>query len=431
MRLKLMFFVIILHLPLAFANAQYGWMKVHPFADGSALTGVTFEDVHFADASHGVIVGAKGTVLRTEDGATWSHAQVAYPDSIFGDLFAATSDAKSSFHIAGSQGMFYTSDDLGKNWTPRYMEAEYDIAGLLFVEPSTIWAIGDSGTFGYLHGRRGCIRKSVDNGLSWRTITTVDAWTVPDLGLCLRDIQFTSPDTGYVVGERGVILKTIDGGEHWDFLYTEQRTDFYTLHFFSNDQGFIAGESSILWYTDDGGVTWSEERQRWGYFMDIAFTNRTTGFGCGSGIQRSADGGKTWNFDTLSTQSRPNLHAMCFIDDQEAWAVGRDGVILHTESGGVVSADVVLTPAEYTLAIQPQPLGRADRGIVSLSLPTANDVSLTVYDMLGRKISTVFNGWVTAGVHSFHLDLPDTPPGVYILHLRAGEMPINRTFIFM
>lgn len=225
----------------------------------------------------------------------------------------------------------------------------------LFVEPSTIWAIGDSGTFGYLHGRRGCIRKSEDNGLSWRTIMTVDTGTVPDLDLCLRDIQFTSPDTGYVVGERGVILKTIDGGEHWDFLYTEQRTDFYTLHFFSNDQGFIAGESSILWYTDDGGATWSEERQRWGYFTDIAFTDRTTGFGCGSGIQRSTDGGKAWNFDTLSTQSRPYLHAMCFIDDQEAWAVGRDGVILHTESGGVVSSDVVPTPAEYTLAIQPQP----------------------------------------------------------------------------
>ena len=46
----------------------------------------------------------------------------------------------------------------------------------------------------------------------------------------------------------------------------------------------------------------------------------------------STDGGKTWKQSMIPVSS--DLTAVYFVDDKEGWAVGHDGVVLHTADGG-------------------------------------------------------------------------------------------------
>jgi hypothetical protein len=49
------------------------------------------------------------------------------------------------------------------------------------------------------------------------------------------------------------------------------------------------------------------------------------------------------------------------------------------------------------------------------------EVSVEVYDLLGRKIETVFEGFRPAGSHRLVWDAESLASGVYFLRLSAGE----------
>jgi carboxypeptidase T len=56
----------------------------------------------------------------------------------------------------------------------------------------------------------------------------------------------------------------------------------------------------------------------------------------------------------------------------------------------------------------------------AFSVPEDTDVELAIYDITGRKVTTVAAGSFPAGEHSIAADLVTTPPGVYVYRLTAG-----------
>jgi hypothetical protein len=60
--------------------------------------------------------------------------------------------------------------------------------------------------------------------------------------------------------------------------------------------------------------------------------------------------------------------------------------------------------------------GRAN---IEFTLPTATEVNLLVYDVLGRLSKTVVSQRFTAGVHNLDVNL-GLPAGVYFYNLRTG-----------
>jgi len=58
--------------------------------------------------------------------------------------------------------------------------------------------------------------------------------------------------------------------------------------------------------------------------------------------------------------------------------------------------------------------------VVPFELASAGPVQLAVYDVMGRRVSTLVNGAMSAGRHSLAWDASGLPSGVYMLRLTAG-----------
>ncbi len=58
---------------------------------------------------------------------------------------------------------------------------------------------------------------------------------------------------------------------------------------------------------------------------------------------------------------------------------------------------------------------------LSFQLSAFSYVNLTVYDIQGREVAKLINGWRDAGVHEITFDASELASGIYIYHLTAGE----------
>nr|WP_272508588.1 cohesin domain-containing protein [Salinibacter ruber] len=76
-------------------------------------------------------------------------------------------------------------------------------------------------------------------------------------------------------------------------------------------------------------------------------------------------------------------------------------------------------PEEVRLTSYPNPAGR--RATVEYALPEAREVTLQVYDVLGRRVATLEQGRKKAGRHTARLETGRLSSGVYFGRLEAGE----------
>jgi len=61
--------------------------------------------------------------------------------------------------------------------------------------------------------------------------------------------------------------------------------------------------------------------------------------------------------------------------------------------------------------------------VIRFSLPAGGDVSLTIFDQLGREVSTLVSGAMPAGDHSVHWDARGHASGVYFCRLVGPGHP--------
>jgi len=54
-------------------------------------------------------------------------------------------------------------------------------------------------------------------------------------------------------------------------------------------------------------------------------------------------------------------------------------------------------------------------------LPTTSQVSLKVYDITGRQVATLLNGWRQAGTHEIVLNGSSLASGTYFYKMVAGN----------
>jgi hypothetical protein len=86
--------------------------------------------------------------------------------------------------------------------------------------------------------------------------------------------------------------------------------------------------------------------------------------------------------------------------------------IINNGSGAALSA---------LLQVQDYPNPFNAQTTISYSLPKASEISLDIFDILGRKIETLQSGHQEAGEHSVIWNAGDKPSGIYFYRLKAGE----------
>jgi photosystem II stability/assembly factor-like uncharacterized protein len=239
-------------------------------------------------------------------------------------------------------------------------------------------------------GSAGRILETSNGGALWTPRTGVDT----DGGRALRDIQFVDGLNGFIVGSGGLILRTRDGGLTWVRLQPGV-TSADLLSVWATDQPgpdivawAVAANGSIVG-TRNGGDSWSvftpaitaqrlsavvrrstteaiavgfqktvgatlasADSAIWvlqpppadiQHFYGLSWPVATRAFGAGSNLANlatvvlSTDGGLTWtaqNMPSGAPLAGNALRAVWFVDANRGWAVGEQGIILHTSTGG-------------------------------------------------------------------------------------------------
>lgn len=103
--------------------------------------------------------------------------------------------------------------------------------------------------------------------------------------------------------------------------------------------------------------------------------------------------------------------------DRFAW-MGNDRVgVLTLDLSALVSTDAGAERAALALRAAPNPTSGAAE--VTFALAEAGDATLTVHDLLGRRLATLASGALAAGEHTAPLDASALPGGVYLLRLET------------
>jgi photosystem II stability/assembly factor-like uncharacterized protein len=105
-------------------------------------------------------------------------------------------------------------------------------------------------------GYYGTVRKTVDGGVSWTTVSI-------SVGSChLYAVKWTDAQHGWIVGgsemgyfDDATVSLTTDGGSNWVNWGNTIRAVLYDVDFLDQNTGYVAGDHGALYKTVNGGDT--------------------------------------------------------------------------------------------------------------------------------------------------------------------------------
>lgn len=53
----------------------------------------------------------------------------------------------------------------------------------------------------------------------------------------------------------------------------------------------------------------------------------------------------------------------------------------------------------------------------------------TIHDVLGRKVASLYSGWIAGGTHTLHWDAGGAPVGICYYWIRAGQLRVGGKLI--
>ncbi len=117
------------------------------------------------------------------------------------------------------------------------------------------------------------------------------------------------------------------------------------------------------------------------------------------------------------------------LNNDNAWQT--PGVWNYTFVGdNTVSIGDVETPANYSLSNNyPNPFNPST--MISYEIPTAEQVRLSIYNVLGQEVMVLVNDVQTAGAHTVQFQAGTLASGIYMYRLEAGSFTSTHKMILM
>jgi sugar lactone lactonase YvrE len=91
--------------------------------------------------------------------------------------------------------------------------------------------------------------------------------------------------------------------------------------------------------------------------------------------------------------------------------------------------NISLPDKHFTIANYPNPFNAST--VIQYNLPSSSDVTIEIYDILGRKIETLVQGEQPAGNHQVTWDAGYQSSGIYFYRIQAGEYTETRKMVIL
>jgi photosystem II stability/assembly factor-like uncharacterized protein len=448
-------------------------------------------DIYFKSPSNGFICEDK--ILRTTNrGASWDTTNFSADEFCFvgnkswsyyyntvsfseNEWSSSTPQIKSVFtgfindgfaidsekvFACGSNGSILRTLDGGKHWDKPYSSSANIWMNGITAKNGEIWSVGDNGKVVF----------SKDDGTTWTEKTIDDSY--------LSDITFLSDGTGFIscsLGSVGALFTSVDGGETWGLL--EEFMDVTNLNkikFSTGDLGWATGYPRAIFRTTDRGNSWenvvdsvyapasiavsgdtawfsygnkilrtTDAGNTWESFnvfeggtgstkTDIDFINSKIGYECtyDSRVLKTTNGGETWNEENYP--KGVDNFALNFVNEEKGWVFGSPGIIIMRNPYFVSINNNSYMGSDKFILLQNYPNPFNPTTIIEFELPERTNVSLKIYDVLGKEIKSLIKNEIrNQGKYEVNFNGKDLASGVYIYRLRTDEFSISKKMLLL
>jgi photosystem II stability/assembly factor-like uncharacterized protein len=319
------------------ASAQ-SWQAV-PSGTGAELRGLSVVSSKVAWAS-----GAKGTVLRTVDGAQWQAMQVPEADKIdFRDIQAF--DAQTAIVMGagpGAASRIYRTDDGGASWklivTNQVAEGFWDAMAFWDKDNGILFGDPVKGSFQ--------VYTTQDGGRSWQEVASKGLEAMPNegafaaSGTCLTVAG--SNDAWIATGGSATsrVFHSADRGKTWRPSSTPipagaAARGVFSVAFLNAKEGFAAGgdykETRMAGtngaYTVDGGASWTQVQVAPAGYVSVVVpvpgAPRALVAAGLAGSGYSTNAGRNW-----TELDKTPMNTVGFAGPTQGWAVGPKGLLM-------------------------------------------------------------------------------------------------------
>ena len=409
--------------------AQTGWViQTNPLA----IESIPLGKIQFVSSTEGWISADYGILLHTiNTGANWTEVH-PFPSDAVSSLAdpAITMSWVNQTHgwkinfMATPQteilgAVIHKTTDGGSTWEKKVLSSVTNDIGLQvqFVDENNGWASIYNFSSGYSH-----LMHSTNGGNDWSLINA-------DI---VGNFYFVDANNGWMISGSNIstnpsppyyIRHTTNGGADWSVQYTDNTASgLKRLQFTDLNNGWVAGDSAKILKTTNGGSNWtpitnagisSGTKSKCLFFLDantgwIGHNNQV--------ITHTTDGGSSWTQQHPPTTS--SVFSIFFWDENNGWFTNDGSNIYHTTSGGATGVEEGSNsiPSGYSLSQNyPNPFNPSTS--ISFSVGTYSYTSLRVYDMLGREVTIIFSGEMSAGSYTKQWNANGMPSGVYFYRL--------------
>ncbi|MBS1261491.1 MAG: hypothetical protein MAG453_00816 [Calditrichaeota bacterium] len=357
-----------------------------------------------------------------QDHELFTHA-VAYPE----DMPITANWRRDIWTLEEEQDIVRSTDD-GETWT----RTPCGFPGLAM----TTAVNTDSGLVIVGTGNAHDIYRSSDFGENWQhhELDFTFTWSLMTVGSSLYAARVTDPAD---------LVWSDDLGETWrslDFPAADQLVSAYMSPILSdNDTLFVRARHHCWARLPDGA--WQQRAMVYPYISNVSFfdwdvvstiadTFIVAGTDFYHDMATSYDGGWTWEYQEVELpggyQGERSIELEYDRWRDRLWVDTGLGLAYLDDPTSAVGEEVWrFQPATFvTLDAYPNPFNTT--ATVRYSLAKPGEVTLDVYDLLGRRVASLVRGLRAPGAHTVTFDASALASGPYFLRLTAGAQSATR-----
>ena len=410
------------------AIAQQGWFQQN------SGTSQSFTSVFFLNEQTGFVCGGFRIFKTTNGGTSWTETILSDTTILMSIRFLNTT---TGFACGGRyineyvshQHLFRTTNS-GQSWikinqnsgtfTNEKYNDVYPVDSLVYL---TMGGYGSMSTVGSMY-----VANNYGTNFSNINLTYYEN---------ILKLSFINSNTGWVTTNYGTdvpyamsrIFKTTNRGQNWimqfaDTITAGEMTPIYGMQFFNSNTGYALYAkrkqqitTTKFMKTSNGGSSWDSLIVPYDIYNSMYFADANTGWLGGKWntdsimIIRTTNGGTNWHAQKKAANAINSIH---FVNNMTGWAVGNDGLILKTVSGGVTNLQNISSeiPTSFSLGQNyPNPFNPSTT--IKFDIPKSANVKISVFDITGKEIETLVNEKLNAGTYQTEWNGMSYSSGVY------------------